>query len=297
MRTAPAPPYALPPEDAVKDEPWSDADGRELPERLEHWDSFTEIELFRALDVDLDAVRTSCRLGADATFAIVGSWYSHRTRLSGPAAVVELGQLRGVVRAPLSVHIPGDSAGGRLDLRTALVLRHPGTLVSPISPKREGAVLWFDSTSMALEGGSARFPVTALDFEAVSALPDNASWKLEWRPEALDAPVLGDLRLLVNSADESLLSALRSGAADPRSSAVRSFVMFDVARALVDGALSNDQFVEDPEAFDIGSIGRMLFELTSMCWPGIPLKILASRRREDPARLEAELQAHLRLLQ
>jgi hypothetical protein len=296
MRTAPAPPYALPPGNAVTDEPWRDADGRELPDRLEHWDSFTEIELFRALDVDLDSVRTSCRLGNDATFTLVASWYSQRTRLSGAAEVVELGQLGGLVRAPLALKIPGDSAGGRLDLRTALALRHPGGSITPISPKREGAVLWFDSTSVALEGGSARFPVTALDFEAVTSIPDNASWKLEWTPEALEAPVLGDVRLLVNSSDESLLSALRSGAADPRSSAVRSFVMFDVARALVDGALSNDQFVQDPEGFEEGTIGRMLFELTATCWPGTPTKILASRKREDPARLEAELQAHLGLL-
>jgi hypothetical protein len=296
MKTSPATPYVLPPGDAVTDEPWADSDGRELPERLEHWDSFTEVELFRVIDVDLDLVRAACRLGADATFSLVASWYSHRTRLSGSAAVVELGRLRGLVRAPISLKIPGESAGGRLDLRTALVLRHPGTVVSPISPRREGAVLWFDSTSVALEGGSARFPVTAIDFGAVMNLPDQALWKLEWTPEALDAPVLGDLRLLVNSADESLLSALRSGAADPRSAAVRSFVMFDVARALVDGALSNDQFVQDPEGFDAGSIGRMLFELISTCWPGIPFKILASRRREDPARLEVELQAHLCIL-
>jgi hypothetical protein len=148
---------------------------------------------------------------------------------------------------------------------------------------------------VALEGGSSRFPVAAIDFSNSPRFPDQASWALEWNSEQLDAPVLGDLRLVVNSVDETLLNALRSGVADAKSAVIRSFVMYDVARALVDRALENDRFVDNPEIFDEGSIGRMLFELLSTCWPGVPVKTLASRKREDPARLEAELQAHLRV--
>jgi hypothetical protein len=295
LKTHPVPPYVLPPEGAVTEHPWSDADGRELPDRLQHWDPFTETEVFRAVDVDLDSVRTACRLGSDAAFTLSTTWYSNRTRLSGAGVNVELGQLRGLVRASLSLVVPGAAAGGRVDLRTSLILRHPGATATPISPKREGAILWSDSVSVALEGGSARFPITALNFADARRLPDEASWMLEWNPEALEAPVLGDLRLLVNSHDETLLGALRSGAADANSTIIRSFVMFDVARALVQGALGNDRFVEDPESFDSGSIGRMLFELLLMCWPGVPMKTLASRRFEDPARLEADLQAQLQL--
>jgi hypothetical protein len=296
LKTSPVPPYLLAPDDGVTDHQWTDSDGRDLTNRLEHWDPFTDTELFRAIDVDLDAVRTACRLGSDATFALNATWYSSRTRLSGAAADIELGQLRGLVRAPLSLSVPGASAGGRLDLRTSLVLRDPGMTQTPISPRREGAILWSQTTSIALEGGSARFPITALDFTGSSRLPDEASWSLEWDANALEAPVLGDLRLLINSQDETLLAALRSGAADASSTVIRSFVMFDVARALVHGALGNERFVEDSEGFDVGSIGRMLSELLSVCWPGVPVTTLASRRRDDPGRLDADLQAHLQLL-
>lgn len=295
MKTPASLPYLLPTDDAVAERPWVDADGRPLGDRLEHWDPFTNTELFRVVDVDLDGVRDACRLNVDSAFALSVTWYSNRTRLSGSGATVELGQLRGVIRAPLSLLIPGDSAGGRLSIRTSLVLRHPGTSASPVSPRREGAVLWMDSTDVALEGGSARFPVTAVDFTSISRLPDGASWTLDWDPEQLDAPVLGDLRLLVNSTDETLVSAVRSGVADAKSAVIRSFVIFDVARALVDGSLQNERFVEVPESFDEGSIGRMLFLLLSTCWPGVPIKTLASRSRSDPMRLEAELQAHLGL--
>jgi hypothetical protein len=293
LKTASAPPYLLPTEDAIVEHPWVDADGRPLGDRLEHWDPFTNTELFRVLDLDLDAVRRECRLSVDSAFALDATWYSNRTRLSGSGPSIELGHLRGVIRAPLSLVIPGESAGGRVSIRTALVLRHPGQTVSPISPRREGAILWIDSTDLTLEGASARFPITALDFAAVGRLPDTASWSLDWDPQQLDGPVLGDLQLLLNSRDETLLTAVRSGVVDARAAVTRSFLMFDVARALVEGALGNERFVQDPETFEEGTIGRMLFELLSMCWPGVPIETLASRRRSDPMRLEAELQAHL----
>lgn len=295
MKTPAASPYLRPPEDAVLDQPWTDADGQRLSDRLEHWDPFTDIEISRTLEIDLDVFRSACRLGPDAAFAITASWYSNRTRLRGEARSTELGQLRGYVRAPVSLVVPGAASGGRLDLKTTVVLRYAGTHPSPISPKREGAVLWVDDASIALEGGSARFPVTAIDFSAFARFPDGAAWALEWNPEGLEGPVLGDLRLMVNSGDETLLTALRSGAADPRSATIRSFILFDVARSLVHGALENDKFVEEPEGFDQGTVGRMLFELVSGCWPTTPIKILASRRREDVARLDAELQSHLSL--
>jgi hypothetical protein len=296
VKTAPATPYLLPPEDAVSDHPWTMEDGRPLPDRLEHWDPFTDIEVVRTVEVDADSIRESCQLGPDATFALTASWHSSRTRLAAEAAPLELGDLGGLVRAPLALCVPGSAVGGRLDLRTRLVLRHVGTVPSLISPRRQGAVLWAQETRIALEGASSRFPVSAVDFTTVPRLPDGGSWALEWDSQVLDAPVLGGLRLTVNSSDEALLDALRSGSSDPRSSVVRSFVTFDVARTLVYGALRSESFVEEPESFEEGSIGRMLFELLGMAWPGMPVKALVARGRDDPARLEAELQEFLEVL-
>lgn len=86
------------------------------------------------------------------------------------------------------------------------------------------------------------------------------------------------------------MSALRTSSPDPAAGLVRSFVMYDVARSLVYGALENERFIEDAETFDDGTIGRMLFDLLSMYWPELSVKALAARRREDPARLDADLQ-------
>jgi hypothetical protein len=296
VKTPAALPYLLPPDDAVNADPWRTCDGIELGERLDHWDPHTDIELIRAITVDIDAVRDSCGLGVDSALALTASWGSNRTRLTATGDAVEFGSMAGSLRAPVSVFVPGASAGGRLELRARLVLRSPGEAPSPISPHRPGAILWTDTTHVAMEGNSARFPMTVTDFSLTPRLPDRGAWSLEWHHEDLEAPVLGGLRLLINEANEQLLDALRSGSSDPRSNVIRSFVTFDVARSLVHGALQHESFASDPEAFDDGSVGRMLFELLAACWPGLPLPALRVRHIEDPARLDAELQAYLGVL-
>ncbi|ORB67121.1 hypothetical protein BST47_06025 [Mycolicibacterium tusciae] len=67
--------------------------------------------------------------------------------------------------------------------------------------------------------------------------------------------------------------------------------MFDVARALVLGALGNDRFVESPGAFEEDSVGRMLSDLIATCWPGVPVATLRSRSLDESPRFNAELQA------
>jgi hypothetical protein len=296
MKTPPATPYLLPPESAVVDHPWTTEDGLEVPDRFEHWDPYTSTELFRTVEVDIDRIRESCQLGEDSALALTVSWSSDRTRLAGSSAPIELGSLSGTVRAPLTVTIPGAVAGGRLTLLTRLTVRYAGTAPSPISPRRNGAILWTQDARIWMEGAASRFPITAVDFASVGWLPDRGSWALEWDPEALDAPVLSGLRLVVNAEDPVLLQALRSGSADPRSGTIRSFVLFDVARTLIEGALRSEPFVSDPESFDDDTIGRMLFELVQMCWPGVPVTTLVARAHQQPARLTAELQAHLGVL-
>lgn len=291
MRTPAATPYLLPPEMAMAVLPWCTADGAEVIDRLDHWDPFTDLELVRTVEVDLGVVRESCLLGRGSSFAIAATWSCTTTRLGGSGRVVELGSEKGAIRATLELAVPGAMAGGRLNLATRLVLRHPGDDASPISPRRVGTVLWVETSQIALEGGASRFPITAVDFSQTLHFPDNAAWALDWNPDDLEAPVLGGLRLIVNSSHDVLPDLLRSGSADPRTHAVRSFVMFDVARALVLGALGNDRFVENPGAFEEETVGRMLSDLMTTCWPGVPASTLRSRSVDESSRFNAELQA------
>ncbi|WML64548.1 hypothetical protein [Rhodococcus sp. AH-ZY2] len=296
MKTPKAVPYLLPPDVVVAVQPWCFTDGSELGDRLDHWDPFVELDLVRIVEVDLDETRRSCQLPEDAAFALVGTWFSNRTRITGDGTVVELGDLRGTVRTALTLTVPGSESGGRLTLRTRLVLRYPGDEPSPISPRRIGAILWEEECHIAVEGGAARFPITAADFKSIPHFPDTAAWFLEWDSNDLEAPVLGGMRLLVNSGHESIPDMLRSGSSDPRAGMLRSFVTFDVAKSLIAGALRNDRFVDDPECFEDGTVGRMIFELIALCWPGMPIPTMRSRINEDTALVNAEIQAHLGIL-
>jgi hypothetical protein len=293
MRTATATPYLLPPPDTVTADAWRTSDGVELGDRLEHWDPFTDVCVVRAITVDVGAIRETCRLPRDAALALTAGWRSDRTRLAGAGPPVELGVLGGMLRVPVTLEIPGPSVGGRVELSTSLVLRTVGTDASVISPRRPGAILWTEVRSILFEGSAARFPLTAVDFKNVPRLPEAGLWALEWDRDDLEAPVSASLRLLVNAGDAALLEAIRSGSNDARAISLRRFITYDVAQSLIDGALTNERFVEGPESFGDGTLGRMLFELIASCWPGIPVSALRRRMIEDPSRLRADLQAHL----
>lgn len=296
MKTPKAVPYLLPPETAVAAQPWCFTDGAEIGDRLDHWDPFVELDLARIVEVDLDEVRRACQLSEHAAFALTATWSSNKTRITGDGTVIEFGNLRGTVRTAVSIEVPGSEAGGRLALRTRLVLRYAGEQPSPISPRRVGSILWEEEQHLAVEGGAARFPITAADFRAIASCPDNAAWYLDWDPGDLEAPVLGGLRLLINSGHQSISDMFRSGSSDPRAAILRSFVTVDVARSLIAGALQNDRFVEDPESFEDGTVGRMIFELVALCWPGKPIPSMRSRVHEDADMVNTEIQARFGVL-
>lgn len=291
MRTAAATPYLVPPGTVIEPDQWSFATGGPLPERLEHWDPFTDIDITRIVTVDADQVRSACQLSDDAQLAIAVSWYSTSTRITGGPPATELGNLQGRLRVRLALNIPGSRIGARTDLRTRLILRHGGPATNPIAPAIPGTILWMDQTSVLVEGSAARFPVTAVDFGPLR-YPTGAGWVLDWDQD-LSRPVLGTMRLLVNTAHPSLVEALGPNSADPRSAAIASFITFDVARSMVRAALRDDDFVRAPHAYDEGTVGRAVKDLIELCWPAVAIATLAVWSLENPARLDAQLQDHL----
>lgn len=294
MRTPVAPTYLVAADDCVEAGPWTDADGSEIGDRIDHWDPVTDLDLARAVTVDLDAVRLQCRLGSTAAFALTASWRAPtRTRLGDVGAIVELGNLDGLVRAPVGLVVPGPESGGRLDITTRLVLRRAGADASPISPRRAGTVLWTETQRVALEGSAARFPMTAADFSNLARVPDEAAWYVEWDPQDLEAPVLGGMRLLLNTRHSRIISAVRTATDDPAAPIVRSLIECDVARHLIRAALDNEAFVGTAEGFPDESVGRLLADLIAVVWPGVPVPSLRARALQDPARIDADIQASL----
>lgn len=295
-RTEPLTPFRIAAPSDVRAEPWLLAETREaIGDRAEHWDPDLKLRLIRAVTVDLDAVLASTGLDSPCRLTLATVWRSDRTRLRGSGMSIPLRDRSGEAQASLSLDIPGHLAGGSVELRTALVLTEAWKEASPIVAKRVGSVLWSDKVAVALEGSAARFPVTVIDFAEVPGLANMAPWALEWTPHDLDQPVLGAMRLLVNSAVPAVVQAI-SGSRDPHDVAIATLIRFDVARSFVHGALSQESLVQGSGDFEEDSVGRMLQDLLERYWPSVAPEILARRLVDTPQKIESELQAKTGLL-
>jgi hypothetical protein len=289
-RTDPVAPFLRADPESVAAGPWSLADGGELDDRVDHWDPFLVLHLERQVTVEVERLRTSTGgLDPDAV-AVAALWRSSRTRLKGQGMSVPLGAGEGESTITLAMDVPGTEVGGNLELQTLLMLTEEAPHRGPIAAHRAGSVLWSDRWVLSLEGDAARFPMTVVDFAALNSINADAPWSLEWYPHDLDQPVLGEMRLLVNTRNPIAVEAVGDALA-PESAAVASAIRFDVARALVHGALRNEEFVKGPREFEPETIGRMLSDLLDRYWPGVEPAVLAARLVAAPHRLESELQA------
>jgi hypothetical protein len=289
-RTDPVAPFLRADPESVAAGPWSLAGGGELDDRVDHWDPFLVLHIERQVTVEIDRLLTSTGGLEPGALVAAALWRSSRTRLKGPGMSVPLGEDRGESTITLAMDVPGIEAGGNLELQTLLMLAGETPRRSPIGAHRAGSVLWSDRFVLSLEGDAARFPMTVDDFAALHGIAADAPWSLEWYPHDLDQPVLGAMRLLVNSRNSIVVEAVGDALA-PESAAVASAIRFDVARALVHGALRNEEFVKGPREFEPETIGRMLSDLLDRYWPGVEPAALAARLAEAPHRLESELQA------
>ena len=295
-RTASVTPFRQAAPDSVRADPWTSAEtGQGVGERIEHWEPDLTLHLDRTIVVDIDAVLASTGIASAESLAISAVWKSDRTRLRGPGMSVPLAGRSGESAVSLSMDVPGQLAGGSLEIRTVLIRSQDGSEDSPVVARRAGAILWDDRCSVALEGSAARFPVTVLDFSAVPGLADDAPWALEWSPRDLDQPVLGAMRLLVNAGVSAVVGAV-SAEGDAGSEVIASMIRFDVARCLVHGALSEEGFAAGEREFEPDTVGRMLKELIERYWPGVAPEILVRRLSDTPHRIESELQARTGLL-
>ena len=149
---------------------------------------------------------------------------------------------------------------------------------SPISPRRAGAILWTDEDSVMLEGRRGSVSGERGGLRDDPATPGCAAWVLEWDPDDLESPVLAALRLLVNTNDTQLLRRFGPAAPTSAAAAVRASSPTTSHARLCTGRCSTTDSSEDPEIFEDGSLGRMLFELLSTTWPGIPIRDAAQAR-------------------
>ena len=192
----------------------------------------------------------------------------------------------------IAVHVRGDALGGTMTVSTGLVWV-AGARLGPLAPGLPGSQLWSDEFRCALEGLAARFPISPVAFSSLPTLDPDAAWTLDWEPTQLDDPVLGAVRLLVNTEHPRVRESVVSGSREPGADVVRALIHFDVARTLVTSALENPEFVERVDAYPDESVGRTIADLIRSHWNESPAA-LAARHSRYPRRFEMELQARFR---
>jgi hypothetical protein len=284
------PPYLLPAPETVSAGPWILGGAEPLPERLVDWDPATELEVFREVELDADRLVAEGGLGPDARVRLLPMVRSDLTglRIVGAAADLDLA-FAGDGPHPISLRVGGGELGGTVTISTRLVWLS-GSNPSSLGPTRPGSELWGDEARCVLEGEGARFPVSAVSFASLMTLDPAAAWTLDWEPSRLEDPVLGAVRLLVNTDHARVRESVVSGSQEPGADVVRALVHFDVARTLITTALRDEAFVETADSYPEGSVGRTIADLLRAHWDETPTA-LASRLRNFPRQFAMELQA------
>lgn len=290
--------FIRPPKEAVQAEEWMltrDGVPEPLPPMVPDWDYNLDLQVSRIAVVDSATVRRECRLPDASVISFAAVWRASGTALRGLVDIVPLQAGRAPQKIALRGMIPAREAAGALILQSQLLLSRLPTTVPPLAPRLPGSVLWDDAVQVALEGSASRFPVEVVDFSAVLWAPVGAGWHLAWNPHDLRLPVSASVTLYINSGHAAVISAVRGASREPGANAIRSAIYFDVGRALIHGALRSEEFMEDPDGFPEGTLGRCLRNLLHLTFPGDGPDALRSTLLERSEFFDSMLQETMQL--
>jgi hypothetical protein len=290
-------PYRVPPRDVVAAEAWSlvTPDGEvPLPEAIDDWDYQMDLHLRRRVQVDLARARAAAGLPEDTDLLLSVVWTATGSNLRGPGRLARLSGV-GPNTVDLDVRLRGADLGGVLLLDTALVLAERRDDARPAAPRRAGSVLWDDGVELRLQGDAPQFPMAVIDFSHTS-FPNGAAWHIQISGE-LDSAAMGSLLLLVNERNTATAEAFQN-AARPRAvdRVVLSAVYADVARTMIEYALSQEDFTDEADHPE-DSLGATLLSLFHRLFPEQSITDVRLRRQHAPSLFASELQAAVKIFE
>lgn len=270
----------------------TDSSGRQDPVAIvKSWDYDVSLSARRRLRINVAAIRRACHLPQEAVLRAGVVWHSPGSSLRGSGTPVDLAPGADVQEVEVECRVDARDVTQRLRLRTVLVLGSGIANPLPLGARIPGCILWDDQKILQVEGLAGRFPVEVLDFSNAGWLPaESAGWFLDWSSESLDAPVLGGLRLLINSTHAKVMKAVQAVEPDPEDCAIRSAMRYDVGRAIVVGALENPDFVDAEERYEDESVGLAAWRLVKVCFPDTDFEFLRNLCLHRTFRLECMLQ-------
>lgn len=259
---------------------------------METWDVTVDIAATVTARLDLALLREDCGLPTGTKLTASLCWRSRGTSLRGQLASTNLSPLAPTEEISLSGSLPGECAAQEVDFALIVHLtKRPRQITNPLAAVDAGAVLWKSTRKVLIEGEAARFPVESRPFSS-SLFPTQAPWFLEWTATNLDDPLLGGVRLFLNSehpAAEQMMSESELGML------WRDFMRVDTATQLIRGCLSSDEFVSAPSSFAEGSIGAHVNSLINVFLPNQTARSLLAMSLHEPSQFHAVLAAAFRV--
>ncbi len=262
-----------------------------VPLKVDDWDPATDLHIQAEVGFMLADVMEDCGLQPGDEVRLFLGWSSSGTSIRG-GHLAEQQPHADLDHHAIDCVVPGAELAGRLKLQVALVLAR-SVQDRPFVASRPGSVLWSDEVRVSLAGAGTRFPTEIVDFSSVPGMSVDAAWYLDWDIQGPAMPVLGGLRLMVNSRSRRVVSALTTGSTQPDALAIREAIRFDVARTMVGTALSLWQ-PADVEELDDDTVGEAVRRLIAAL-PGHPAFAEAQAiYASHPAEIEAGLQGFFR---
>jgi hypothetical protein len=261
---------------------------------LRNWDVASNLEAEITLRVDLKHILQDCGLGEDAILRLAIGWRSSGTMLRGNGTRIDLNSLHAKQQMTLRVQVSGTEVSHDITLFVALILISAGQNAHKLSPNIPGSVLWINENRLPLNDTGLHFPTEIIDFRNRDwKVPSNSAWYLEWNSSDLHQTIFGDIQLYLNASHSTVINAIVSD--QSLSDIFQQFLFFDVARMLIEGALTNTDFVEDPTQFPEGSIGFLIHNIFREYFSTeTPASLL--RKSNDKNLFEAILQHNLSFL-
>ncbi|MFC9326777.1 hypothetical protein [Kitasatospora sp. NPDC057015] len=284
-------PYRRPRAGDIGAEGWMvrlDGEGRSpLPPYVPGWDYQFDLRLEREVRIDVDAVRESVGLPADARLALAVVWSSSGSGLRVRAEHVPL-PAHGALTVPIAFTVRGRDSGGVLTLDTQLVLAARVPDAAPLTARRAGSVLWRDEAQVRLQGDDSQFPMTVVDFEA-QGYPADAPWYLSVGPDPA-AAAMGAMVLLVNSRVPLVLEAMqRAGQPSVADRLIHAAVQADVVRLLIEHAVRNPELQDDAQ-YESETLGHLLLGIVRTRFPETSLDGLRRLHESEPSLFSARVQ-------
>jgi hypothetical protein len=238
----------------------------QLGDKIEGWDPEMDVIVRRTVEADWSAFRRGAGLPADFPLFVSAKWESSSSQMRA-----RLGTVAVPTAGPVSLQgtIPGQRAGGTLEIATAISTAADWASAPPGVAARAGSAFANDAVRIVLEGSGSMFPVALVDFSHTRFDPD-ASWHLS-TPEDLTAPFLGSVILSLNERDRELVAALSALKPNPEQRALLLEVQQRVAMTMLETALDAERSESLlTVAWPVESVGDVLRRLLESASGTVP---------------------------